>query len=348
MTSISDCEVAVIGAGPYGLAVAAHLKHAGLQPRVFGQAMSFWRSHMPKGMMVRSPASNSDIDSPHDALSIGNYAAQLNLQLNYPIPLEQYVGYGTWYQANAVPDLDTRRIDRIEKISDHFVLHLDDGEKIRAKRVVVATGLANQEFKPSQFDGLPIDLVSHSCGHQDLSIFRGKRVAVIGRGQSACESAAILNEIGADVELISRHEIHWLGSQASGRKSLPGQSGVPSAQAAGVQIGHRAVSAQSDRGKPGSRPPADAGRSDAVTERCLRSGATNWLQPRLDGVKLRSNHVVVAAHPSLSKITLQLSEGESTVDHVLLATGYHVDCSRLGLFGPDILQSLKCEDASRC
>ena len=56
-----------------------------------------------------------------------------------------------------------------------------------ADRVVVATGLAHQQFRPGAFDGLPASLASHSSEHDDLGIFRGKHVAVIGRGQSACE-----------------------------------------------------------------------------------------------------------------------------------------------------------------
>ena len=52
----NSCEAAVIGAGPYGLSVAAHLDHAGFATRVFGEPMDFWRQNMPKGMVLRSPA----------------------------------------------------------------------------------------------------------------------------------------------------------------------------------------------------------------------------------------------------------------------------------------------------
>ena len=48
-----EFEIAVIGAGPYGLSIAAHMADANISTRVFGDTMSFWRN-MPKGMKLRS------------------------------------------------------------------------------------------------------------------------------------------------------------------------------------------------------------------------------------------------------------------------------------------------------
>src|SRR5213079_230240 len=57
---MSACDVAIVGAGPYGLSAAAHLRAAnGLDVRVFGEPMSFWERHMPKGMLLRSPLEGS-------------------------------------------------------------------------------------------------------------------------------------------------------------------------------------------------------------------------------------------------------------------------------------------------
>jgi cation diffusion facilitator CzcD-associated flavoprotein CzcO len=96
------------------------------------------------------------------------------------------------------------------------VLRLADGERVTARRVVIALGLANQEFKPAEFAGLPADLVSHSSVHDGFEHLRNRRVAVIGRGQSACESAVLLSEAGAEVELISRGDVRWIGSENPG------------------------------------------------------------------------------------------------------------------------------------
>ena len=75
----NDCEVIVIGAGPYGLAVAAHLKENKVATQVFGDPMSFWRRHMPKGMKLRSPWNATDIADPHGALSLDAYTSRRGL-----------------------------------------------------------------------------------------------------------------------------------------------------------------------------------------------------------------------------------------------------------------------------
>jgi len=99
-----------------------------------------------------------------------------------------------WFQHQVAPDLDTRRLFAWKRSTTVFRLVLEDGDTFIAQRVVMATGLLGHEYRPAQFDGLPRALVSHSCEHTDAERYRGKRVAVIGRGQSACESAALLHE----------------------------------------------------------------------------------------------------------------------------------------------------------
>ena len=57
---------------------------------------------------------------------------------------------------------------------------------------------------PDQLAGLPIELRSHSADHFDLSALKGKEVLVVGAGQSATETAAILREEGVSVRLLAR------------------------------------------------------------------------------------------------------------------------------------------------
>jgi cation diffusion facilitator CzcD-associated flavoprotein CzcO len=341
----SDCEVAVIGAGPYGLAVAAHLKAASIETRVFGETMSFWRRHMPKGMKIRSSLTTTDLVDPKGVLSLQAYANDHGMRLTYPAPLEVFVSYGEWFQAHAVADLDTRRVNRIEAADGRFFLLLDDGEYVVSQRVVIATGLANQEFRPAQFAGLSTDLVSHTSEHEDLGRFRNKRVAVIGRGQSACESAALLNSAGADVELISRGDIHWLGSGSADtdrptdliwrlHKILASRSGVGSfpfdwlADLPGV-VRHL--------------PPNVRAR---FTAHCLRAAATRWLKPRFEGVKTGPARHIVGACTTGSQVSLQFDNGSATFDHILLATGYHINIAKLGLLAPELLEQVHCANDS--
>ena len=178
------CEIAVIGAGPYGLSVAAHLKHAGLSTRVFGEPMSFWRQHMPKGMRLARPGTRATFpipaascrSTPSPINTAPTAASRSRLRISSPTAN----GFGI-----AVPDVDRRLVRVVEATGEGFQLELDDGEIFAAHRVVVATGLANQDYRPREFRGLPAALVSHACDHDDFAPMRGKHVAVIGRGQSA-------------------------------------------------------------------------------------------------------------------------------------------------------------------
>src|ERR1700719_3560699 len=105
-----DCNVAVIGAGPYGLAAAAHLKGAGVETLAFGHVMAFWRSNMPTGMRLRSPWRATHIADPDDELSLDAYARKVGITATAQLPIAEFVRYGAWFQSRAVPDLDPRRV----------------------------------------------------------------------------------------------------------------------------------------------------------------------------------------------------------------------------------------------
>jgi hypothetical protein len=111
-----DCEVIVIGAGPYGLAVAAHLHAHHIATRVFGEPMSFWRRHMPKGMKLRSPWQATHIADPHAALTLDAYIATHNVPRREPLRLETFIDYGSWFQGCAVPDIDARMVEHVEAV----------------------------------------------------------------------------------------------------------------------------------------------------------------------------------------------------------------------------------------
>src|SRR5258705_6518245 len=133
-------DVAVIGAGPYGLAVSAELRRAGADVHVFGDAMSFWMQHMPKGMCLRSSWSASHIGDPRSALSLNAFENERATALQRPIPIADFVAYGHWFQARALPDLDPRTITRIEADDGGFRITLADGEPTLVRRVGVAAG----------------------------------------------------------------------------------------------------------------------------------------------------------------------------------------------------------------
>jgi cation diffusion facilitator CzcD-associated flavoprotein CzcO len=208
-------EIAVIGAGPYGLAAAAHLRNAGLEVKVFGEAMAFWDRQMPAGMLLRSPRSASHIADPLRQLTLDDYERSEQVTLNAPIELRRFVEYGRWFQRRVAPDLDTRPVERVEPAGDGFRVTVDGGDQVEAGRIIVAAGIASFAWSPPPFGSLPRELVSHSSAERDLHRFAGRRVLVVGGGQSALETAALLHEAGAKTEVVVRRPaVTWLDQRA--------------------------------------------------------------------------------------------------------------------------------------
>ena len=128
-----SCEVAVVGAGPYGLSLGAHLGSAMVDARVFGRPMSFWRHNMPKGMKLRSAWDATHIADPDNFLLLDAYAVVSGLGRSDPLPVEDFIRYGDWFREMALPDLDSRKVEKIEPASRGFRLTLEDGAAINAR-----------------------------------------------------------------------------------------------------------------------------------------------------------------------------------------------------------------------
>ena len=336
----SKTEVVVLGSGPYGLAAAAHLRAAGADIRAFGEPMEFWEKQMPAGMFLRSAWYASDIAEPSGNYHLNDFKTREKVQFLPPVPLESFVQYGRWFQKQLIPDLDRRKIARIEK-NGSFKLRLEDGETVESKRVVVAAGISRFAHRPPEFGNLPRNLVSHASEHRDLGIFRGQRVLVIGGGQSAFESAALLSENGAEVELVMRApQVRWLHGSVQFRT--------------GLGIWRRLLYPPTDVGPPGlnqliARPhlfrllPRRV--QTAWAYRAIRPAAATWLRNRMDGVKITTGCSVARTFASGDLAGLELSDGtRREVDHVLLGTGYRVDISRYDFLSPQIIASLKTFD----
>ena len=173
--------------------------------------MSFWRECMPVGMLLRSNWGATNIADLHGDLTLGAYQADTGASFSTPVPLSDFVDYGLWFQRHAVADLDTRLVDRVERSGVGFQLVLDDLESVQARRVIVSAGIGPFAWLPPALTSLPAHLVSHASAHRDLGTFAGKRVLVLGGGQSALESAALLHETGAVVEVLVRSpHVIWL------------------------------------------------------------------------------------------------------------------------------------------
>jgi hypothetical protein len=336
-----DCEVAVIGAGPYGLAAAAHLKAAKIDTRVFGRPMSFWREHMPSGMRLRSPWIASHIADPERQFSLDVYAGEHAIARQDQLPLDEFVRYGDWFQRQACPGLDARPVRRVEQSGQGFRLVLDDGEAVAARRVVVAMGLANQELRPSQFEGIAPDLVSHTCAHARLDKWPGRRVAVIGRGQSACESAALLRAAGSEVDLICRGEVHWIGT-------APGEASASPDRRRGLRELLQSPSAVGPfpwswlNELPGLERRLPDGWRAWINARSLRAAATRWVMPGFADVRVLAGQNIKHVRPQGHQVAITLDDGPRVYDHILLGTGYRIDIAKLGILPPELTDAIAC------
>jgi len=335
----STTEVAVIGAGPYGLAAAAHLRGKGLSTTVIGQPMEFWEQQMPKGMLLRSAWYACDISDPAGSFSLDDFRNSSQEQFAAPVPLDSFVRYGHWFQRQIVPDLDRRRVERIDK-NGAFRLHMNDGATLTATHVVVAAGISHFANRPAEFSSLPRQLASHSSEHRDLARFKGQRVLVIGGGQSAFEGAALLKENGAAVELVMRApEVRWLHGSVQIR----------------TQLGfvRRLLYPPTDVGPPGlnqliARPHLFRLLPRALQTkwayRAIRPAAATWLRHRMDGVRITTGRHVTHAGTRGDVAEIELDDGSRReVDHVMLATGYKVDVSRYEFLSPELLGRLKID-----
>lgn len=333
-----DYNVVVLGAGPYGLGAGAHLRQIqGLGVKVFGQPMSFWKSRMPAGMLLRSSWEASNLWDPKREFTLAAYQKQSGNHISSPVPLERFVNYGLWFQENAVPGVDPRRITCIEKDSSVFRVSIADGETITSRRVVVASGIAPFAWRPPEFQNLTSPKISHTSQHHDLTQFRGKRVIVVGGGQSALESGALLNEIGAAVEIIVRStSVKWLGW----KKKIQSLGPVGKLFYSWTNVGPAGISQIVSRPALLKRFPRET--QDRLRVRSIRPAGASWLIARLASVPITTGRSITSAAADGSEVRLKLDDGsERTADHVLLGTGYRVDVARYDFLAPNLLASLR-------
>jgi thioredoxin reductase len=206
-TKQNAVDVAIIGAGPYGLSIAAHLRALGISYRIFGSPMSTWLTQMPKGMRLKSEGFASSLSDPDSTFSLAAFCKEQGLPYadqGLPVPLSTFIAYGLEFQKRFVPNLEVKQVLSVIPSSDGFQLQLENDETVVARRVIVAVGISHFGYLPPVLAELPEQFVTHSSRHSQLDGFRGKQVAIVGAGASAVDLAALLHQAGASVQLIAR------------------------------------------------------------------------------------------------------------------------------------------------
>ncbi len=323
------------------MSAAAHLRTIkGLEVRVFGEPMSFWERNMPLGMLLRSAWTATEIASPGRDLTLEAYQESSGERFSKPVPVENFIRYGQWYQQHAVPDLDRRSVERVESDGKGFRLTLADGESFTSRRVIVAVGIGAFTWRPPEFANLPVALASHSSEHHDFHRFAGKSILVVGGGQSALESAALMHEAGANVEVAARTQnIHWLQGWASTTLHYGLGSIIKGLLYAPTDVGPAGLSQLCARPNLVRLLPRML--QDKLSKRAVQPAGAQWLVPRLKDVPIHLGRTVTSVAQVGERVTVKLDDRtERTVDHVLLGTGYRVDISRYKFLAPDLVASI--------
>jgi lysine/ornithine N-monooxygenase len=337
VSSSPDYDVTIIGAGPYGLSAAAYLKAKGLGVRVFGESMEFWANKMPQGMLLRSPREASTIADPQSAFTLEEYESASRTSPTAPVRLETFVEYGRWFRHQLGSDVDATKVAEVSREGSIFKVRLEDGGSFRSRRVVVAAGIGSFHYKPAVFAHLPGAQASHCYEGRKIAEFAGKRVVVIGAGQSALESAALLHEAGAQVEIIARIErLRWIGMHSWLHHMGPLSDILYSKH----DIGPAGISRLVANPNLVFHFPLKI--KDKIRRRAVRSAGSRWLPARLAPVKITTGRTVQQAQLVGEEVELKLDDGsERRVDHVLLGTGYRVDVSRYAFLSKGLVSQVR-------
>ncbi|MCT2594159.1 lysine N(6)-hydroxylase/L-ornithine N(5)-oxygenase family protein [Streptomyces sp. N2-109] len=337
-------DLLVVGAGPYGLSVAAHATAAGLNARVLGKPMAFWRDHVPEGTYLESEPWSSSLSDPNGACTLTDYCATRDLPTDSggSLPVDTFAAYGAWFTDRAVPCVDERTVTGVRPRDDSFLVRTDDGDALETRTVAIAVGLLPFARIPVPLRELPPELASHSSGHHDLSRFKGRNVTVIGSGQSALETAALLAEQGADVRLVARAErIGWNEPpQPLERRPLQRLREPHSALGTGWSDCVQSELPWAVHGLPGTL-------RTRLTDRALQPAGAWWLRERFEAaVTVRPATRLWSAVPTVDGVRLHLgnTRGMETVletEHVIAATGFLPELERLRVLDPALRARLR-------
>lgn len=333
-------DTLIVGAGPYGLSIAAHAQARGLSVRVIGTPMDFWQRHMPAGMLLKSEPFASNLSSPAPGSSFLD--RHPGWPMGQPIPLTQFISYGEWFAEHAVRGIEKVQVEHVQATDPGFTVTLSTGEEVRTLTVVIAIGVRQFAHVPAHLSALPRELVTHSVEHHDLSRFADRDVTVVGAGQSALETAVLLAEAGARPTVLSRKDqLAW--------------NAVPQPDPSWLSRALRGPQSGLGRGWRtwlwSEHPTTTRALPDRTRQRIVKNtlgpAGSWWLRERMGhSVTLRLGERIVEAgacdgRVRYSTVTSHGGIHLSRTDHIIAATGYVPDIDKITILDPDLRRRLR-------
>lgn len=350
-TSISrhHPHAVIVGAGPYGLSLAAHFREAGVSFRIFGRPMHTWKTQMPVGMKLKSDGFASSFSAGSASFTLGHFCRLTGREYHdtlVPVPLEDFIAYGEEFARRFVPDIEQHNVTSVERESDGFRVEIETGEVLHTRNLVLAMGLGHFQHVPDFLARLPKGLVTHTSEHRIFDEFAGRNVTVLGRGASSLNAAVLLNEVGADVTLISRSRKIHIHQATLPDRSLYQKLRHPLSP---LGVGLRSWLASN---WPDLYRVLPAGVRRTIVFKHLGPAGGVALQgriagrfPALLGWSVESVDAVHTNGPAIKMVLLGPGgeRREHITSHIIAGTGYRVDLSRLGFLSESIRSEVRRE-----
>jgi hypothetical protein len=344
-------DLVIIGAGPYGLSLAAYLRAAGLEFRIFGRTMESWKVGMPPGMLLKSYPWSSSLYDPASTFTLRQFCAERDIPYDdslMPLPLETFVEYGDAFQARLVPHLEQKMVARLEPNHPGFRAIFDDGEVVTTNQIVIAVGVHPFKYVPPILDHLPPEALSHSGDYGTLHAFRGKEVIVLGSGASAIDSAVLLHEAGASVSLVGRSAELRFAVPPRQHRALLRRLAYPLWRLAYPDSGIGAgwlLKACADAPWLIHALP-ERWRLHIVRTTLGPLGGSSMKTRLLGKLPVLSGRKLTSAETFGDKVRVHFTTSDGAqetlqADHIVAATGYKIDLNRLTFLDPRILARIR-------
>jgi FAD-dependent urate hydroxylase len=332
--------IAVVGAGPFGLSVAAHVPGS----RVHGEPMRTWRRHMPPDMLMRSAWEETSLSAPGGG-TIDDFAAATGTGRQEPLPLQTFLRYAEWFRERHVPNADPSDVTSVEASGSGLHVATSSGEEYEARAAVIAVGVTPFAYAPPPFDDALGDGIELATARTTRSDLAGKRVAVVGGGQNALETAGIAARDGADVELLVRSSVRWFTPREP--ETHRGPVGRRLYRLAYPAVGYGPPPLNRIVLHPDLFAAMPEGVRERLNRRLLRAGGSPWLRSLVDGkVRVTEGVVVTRIERAGGEIRLHLDDDtHRDVDAVLLGTGYRFDLRKLAFLGPQLRERIATRGA---